>query len=176
MSEFLTEEQVSSYNDNGYLVLENFWSSGTVSELKDRMDVILDGLHLTDNSQTLEFTKSIFTTKEDRREADDYFLESGYAIRYFWEEKAFADDKTLTQSAKNSINKIGHGLHDIDPHFKAATYETRVGKICRDLGMSVPLAVQSMYIFKQAKIGGEVCAHQGNLLCEKKINSMSSNK
>jgi phytanoyl-CoA hydroxylase len=169
MLQFLTEEQVSSYNDNGYLVLENFWSTGTVSELKDRIDVILEGLQLTDKSQTVEFTKSIFTTKENRREADDYFLESGYAIRYFWEEKAFADDKTLTQSAKTSINKIGHGLHDIDPHFKAVTYETRVGQICRDLGMSIPLAVQSMYIFKQAKIGGEVCAHQGYHYLKKDI-------
>ena len=59
-----------------------------------------------------------------------------------------------------SINKIGHGLHDLDPVFESVTYEPRVGQICRDLGLSMPLAVQSMYIFKQAFVGGEVNPHQ----------------
>lgn len=33
-------------------------------------------------------------------------------------------------------------------------------QVSRDLGLSTPLAVQSMYIFKQPKIGGEVTPHQ----------------
>ena len=101
----------------------------------------------------------MFTTKEQRRHADSYFLESGYAIRYFWEEKSWQDEK-LIGPPETSINKIGHGLHDLDPTFEKVTYEPRVGQICRDLGLSMPLAVQSMYIFKQAYVGGEVCPHQ----------------
>jgi len=59
-----------------------------------------------------------------------------------------------------AINKVGHGLHDLDPEFEKWSYEARVGSICRDLGMVAPVAVQSMYIFKQAFVGGEVGAHQ----------------
>ena len=55
------------------------------------------------------------------------------------------------------INKVGHALHDLNPVFQHCSYDTRVGRIARQLGVPVPLAVQSMYIFKQPKIGGEVC-------------------
>ena len=157
---FLSDEQISSFNNDGFLLLENFWNSERVTGLKKRIGEIVSGSSPNDSPNTLGFTKSVFTTKEDRRDADDYFLESGYSIRFFWEEKAWVDGK-LIGPPEVAINKIGHGLHDIDPEFQAATYEARIGQICRDLGMSVPVAVQSMYIFKQALVGGEVCAHQG---------------
>lgn len=48
-------------------------------------------------------------------------------------------------------------LHDLNPVFKKYSYEERLGRIARQLGLQVPLAVQSMYIFKQPRIGGEVC-------------------
>ena len=160
---FLDADQLSQYHRDGYLVIENFWDSKTVGDLKSRIGEIVSGLNLDDPVHSLGFTKSVFTTNEDRRVADDYFLDSGYAIRFFWEEKAWVNEK-LTRPPEESINKIGHGLHDIDPQFAAVTYDVRVGQICRDLGMSVPLAVQSMYIFKQALIGGEVCPHQGKIL------------
>ena len=50
-------------------------------------------------------------------------------------------------------NKIGHGLHDLDGVFQSVSYEGRIGSICRELGLEKPLVVQSMYIFKQARIG-----------------------
>jgi phytanoyl-CoA hydroxylase len=152
---FLTPEQVAFYHKEGYLVLPNFWSAQTVADLKDRMADIVRHLDFTENPN------GIFTTTEQRRATNEYFLESGRAIRFFWEEKAL-DKATgaLTRAPELSINKIGHGLHDLDPVFEQATYEARVGQICRDLGLHVPLAVQSMYIFKQAHVGGEVGAHQ----------------
>jgi phytanoyl-CoA hydroxylase len=157
---YLNADQVSQYHRDGYLVIENFWDTKLVGDLKSRIGEIVSGLNLNDPVHSLGFTKSVFTTNEDKRNADDYFLDSGYAIRFFWEEKAWVNEK-LTRPPEESINKIGHGLHDIDPKFAAVTYDGRVGQICRELGMSVPLAVQSMYIFKQARIGGEVCPHQG---------------
>lgn len=65
-----------------------------------------------------------------------------------------------TKPIKESINKVGHALHDLDPVFKKYSYDIRNGKILRDLGMKVPTIAQSMYIFKQPHIGGDVCAHQ----------------
>ncbi|CAM9429866.1 unnamed protein product [Chrysoparadoxa australica] len=47
-----------------------------------------------------------------------------------------------------------------DDVFRRYSYDIRVGRICRDLGMVKPLACQSMYIFKQRGIGGEVVPHQ----------------
>ena len=154
MTSFLTPEQVTFYHKEGYLVVPNFWSEQTVADLKGRMQEIVGGLDFSENPN------GIFTTKEQRRATNDYFLESGHAIRFFWEEKSFDKDGALTRPPGLSINKIGHGLHDLEPVFEQATYEARVGQICRDLGLSVPLAVQSMYIFKQALVGGEVNAHQ----------------
>lgn len=150
---FLSKEQVDFFNAEGYLVLEQFWDSSIVNDLKTRMGEIVTSLDVSSNPAT------IFTTKEQRRHTTDYFLESGYAIRHFWEENALKDGE-LIRPPHLSINKIGHGLHDMEPKFEKVTYEKRIGQICRDLGLSIPLAVQSMYIFKQAYVGGEVNAHQ----------------
>lgn len=43
--------------------------------------------------------------------------------------------------------------------FLGALVEMKL-QVSRDLGLSTPLAVQSMYIFKQPRIGGEVTPHQ----------------
>lgn len=83
---------------------------------------------------------------------------SGDKIRYFWEPKAKKDGKLIT-SPELAINKIGHNLHDLEPEFQAVSYDKRVAMICKELGMEVPLCMQSMYIFKQPFIGGEVGAH-----------------
>jgi phytanoyl-CoA hydroxylase len=136
---FLSPKQIIDFEKDGYILIPDFWNTVTVTDLKDRIGKIVTELDVNGSPHTLGFTKSsVFTTKEDRRDADDYFLDSGYAIRFFWEENAWVDNK-LIRPAEESINKIGHGLHDIDEKFEAVTYEPRIGQICRDLGMSVPL-------------------------------------
>ena len=59
-----------------------------------------------------------------------------------------------------SINKIGHAQHDLDDVFERATYTSDLTQIAADIGMADALALQSMYIFKQPGIGGEVSCHQ----------------
>lgn len=49
-------------------------------------------------------------------------------------------------------------MHDLDAVFQSVSYEGRIGSICRELGLEKPLVVQSMYIFKQARIG-DTCLH-----------------
>lgn len=150
---YLTAEQVKFYEDNGYLVIERFWDSDTVDGLKEKINSIVTGADLSN-------VTSVFSTKENVRRADDYFLTSGREIRFFWEEKARDEDGNMIHSKEKSINKVGHGLHDLDPDFEAVSYEGRIGSICVELGLEHPLAVQSMYIFKQARIGGVVVPHQ----------------
>lgn len=134
-------------------MLEKFWSPDQVESLMERMEQIVDGADLS-------VVKSVFSTKENVRSADDYFLTSGREIRFFWEERARDAEGNLTVSAQKAINKVGHALHDLDPEFEEISYEPRVGSICSELGMKKPLIAQSMYIFKQAKVGGLVVPHQ----------------
>ena len=92
--------------------------------------------------------------------SDDYFLTSGDKIRYFFEENAFNEDGELKQSKEDSINKVGHALHDLDDIFEKHTYDPRVAAYAASLGLQRPMIVQSMYIFKQPRIGGRVNPHQ----------------
>src|SRR5205085_8464716 len=79
---------------------------------------------------------------------------------FFFEENAFNPDGSLRQNKEQSINKIGHALHDLDPVFDQFSRTTDIEQLVRDLGFDDPLLLQSMYIFKQPRIGGEVTCHQ----------------
>lgn len=104
--------------------------------------------------------RSIFTTNEQTRTSDAYFLESGNDIRFFFEEEAFGPDGELAYDKAISINKIGHALHELDPVFSSFSKGDTVHRVIASLGMSRPALVQSMYIFKNPHIGGDVSSHQ----------------
>lgn len=152
----LSADQLNNWERDGYLVLESYWSTETVGLLRGRIGRIIDELDVGSH----QAPRSVFSTKEQVRKADDYFLNSGREIRFFWEEKAWSSDGTLVNSPSESINKVGHGLHDLDEEFEKVSYDKSIGDMCHQLGMDIPLVVQSMYIFKQARVGGEVGAHQ----------------
>jgi len=101
-----------------------------------------------------------FSTVEQEQTSDDYFLESGDKIRLFFEQDAFDDDGALRQDKFNSINKIGHAIHDLDPVFDAFSRQASLAEIAGDAGLNEPLLLQSMIIFKPPRIGGEVVWHQ----------------
>lgn len=153
MNTFLTNVQVESYDRDGFLVVENFATREECEELKQRAEAMVADF---DPQGVI----SIFTTKEQTRSSDDYFLESGDKIRFFFEEDAFAADGSLRQSKERSINKIGHALHDLDPVFERFSRKPQLAAMAGDLGFQKPLLLQSMYIFKQPNIGGEVTCHQ----------------
>lgn len=153
MASYLTREQIAFYEENGYLIIPNFWNRSTVTQLKNKIQTIISSFDLSS-------VTSVFTTKDNIRNSDEYFLTSGREIRFFWEEKAKNIENQFIQSKEESINKIGHGLHDLDIDFEQVSYEGRIGSICSELGLVKPLAVQSMYIFKQPRIGGLVVPHQ----------------
>ncbi len=149
---YLTREQRNSYERDGFLVLEGFVGDDEIEALRDRALEIVDDFDPTD-------VVSIFSTKQQTRTSDDYFLGSGDRIRCFFEEEAFDEDGRLKQSKELSINKIGHAQHDLDPVFKAFSHTRKLADVAADIGMLDPLVVQSMYIFKQPRIGGEGSLH-----------------
>jgi phytanoyl-CoA hydroxylase len=104
--------------------------------------------------------RTVFTTNEQERTSNREFLDSGSTVWCFFEEDAFGPDGELTQPKELSINKIGHAQHDLDDEFERFAYQPRLAEVADDLGLVDALALQSMYIFKQPHIGGEVGCHQ----------------
>ena len=149
----ITGEQVAAYERDGILVLDNFIESDDCDSLRVRAEELVRDFDPRG-------VVSIFSTREQTRTSDDYFLESGDKIRFFFEENAFLPDGTLRQSKERSINKIGHALHDLDPVFGKFSRTDKIKRLVSDLGIADPLLLQSMYIFKQPNIGGEVTCHQ----------------
>jgi phytanoyl-CoA hydroxylase len=117
-----------------------------VARISSRNSILVDRLRLL--------------TREQTRTSDDYFLESGDRIRFFFEEDAFDECGELRQSKELSINKIGHALHDLDPVFDSFSRTADIAELVWSLGFERPLLLQSMYVFKQPNIGGEVTLHQ----------------
>ena len=149
----ISEQQIAQYRDTGFLVLENFASESDCDSLRERAKELVQEF---DPAEVV----SIFTTREQNRIADEYFLTSGDKIRFFFEENAFNEDGTLRYEKEKSINKIGHALHDLDPVFDRFSRSQNVKELAAALGFEDSLLLQSMYIFKQPNIGGEVTCHQ----------------
>ena len=149
----ISEQQLKNYRDEGFVVLENFANEAECDELRARAERLVQEF---DPKEVV----SIFSTNEQNRLTDEYFLTSGDKIRFFFEENAFNADGTLKYQKEKSINKIGHALHDLDPVFKNFSRTENVKQLAAAIGFEDSLLLQSMYIFKQPNIGGEVTCHQ----------------
>jgi phytanoyl-CoA hydroxylase len=137
----LSPEQLESWERDGFLVLEDLVAPERCDELKARAGALIAGFDPDE-------IRSVFSTHEQTRTSDDYFLGSGDKIRFFVEED---DGRT--------VNKIGHALHDLDPVFDAFSRQPGLGEIASDIGFDDPRLLQSMYILKAPHVGGEVTSH-----------------
>jgi phytanoyl-CoA hydroxylase len=149
----LSADQLASYERDGYLVVPDFVP---VAECERLIAHATELVAAWDPNEV----RSVFSSVDQTRTTDDYFLESGDQVRYFFEEEAFDAEGNLLQAKELSINKIGHAEHDLDPVFSDFSRRPAAAEIARDIGLTDPLLVQSMYIFKQPRIGGEVVQHQ----------------
>jgi phytanoyl-CoA hydroxylase len=149
----LTTDQIDDYRRDGFLVVPDFASAAARDRLRRRAIEIVDEWEPSEQ-------RTVFTTNEQARVSDAEFLASGSTIWCFFEEDAFGPDGELRQPKQLSINKIGHAQHDLDDEFERFSYDPRLGEIAEDIGLADARALQSMYIFKQPHIGGEVGCHQ----------------
>ena len=149
----VSAQHVKQYESDGFLVLEGFADAEDCDRLRARAQEMVQEF---DPAEVV----SIFSTKEQNRLTDEYFMTSGDKIRFFFEENAFNPDGTLKYEKETSINKIGHALHDLDPLFNRFSRNDKVRELAKAIGLENSHLVQSMYIFKQPNIGGEVMCHQ----------------
>ena len=150
----LSSEQVKRFHEDGYLIIENFLTDPQCDVLKDACHRVIQDANLSD------IPKVIFDTVENKQSSDEYFLRSADKVRFFFEKAAFTEVGKLKFPKEKSLNKIGHALHNLVPEFKEVTFNDKVKGIAKSLELQKPAVVQSMYIFKQPKIGGVVMPHR----------------
>ena len=149
----LTSQMMSDYAAAGVLILENYVAVDDCRRLRER------ALELVDEFDP-QSVRSIFSAMKQTQLGDKYFEESGDKIRFFFEHDAFDSDGNLRQSKQDSLNKMGHAMHDLDPVFDAFSRTPELAATVASLGYEDPVILQSMYIFKPPRIGGEVYCHQ----------------
>jgi hypothetical protein len=161
---FFTDSQVQFYKDNGYVILPKVFSKDYIEELKAE---VADLVSKADEKEL----GTRFYTGVQKTNSEDYFMESGDKIRFFLEHGAYDKDGHLVHPLKDSINKIGHCLHDLNKKFINFSYSKEMQHIAKRLGYIKPIIPQSMYIFKNAKVGGEVPPHTDNAFIRTKHSS-----
>lgn len=97
---------------------------------------------------------------ESAQSKETYFMESGDKVRYFFEDGAIGENGELVVDPMVALNKVGHALHVENPVFNKISFCNRVKEICWQLNFNKPAICQSMYIYKNPGIGGEVVPHQ----------------
>ncbi|KAK9091636.1 hypothetical protein Sjap_024813 [Stephania japonica] len=150
----MSPEQLKLFDSQGFIVMESFAGAEEIDGMRQRMDELLEGFDCS--------TASVFSSKNQKQLTDNHFYESADKISFFFEEKAFDDDGHLKQPKQLSINKVGHALHEHDPVFKRFAQSEAISRLLVSLQYKRPVIIQSMYIFKQPGIGGEVVPHQDN--------------
>uniref|UniRef100_A0A665U1R4 Phytanoyl-CoA dioxygenase domain-containing protein 1 n=1 Tax=Echeneis naucrates TaxID=173247 RepID=A0A665U1R4_ECHNA len=142
------------YMEDGYVVLDGLLTPQQCDELRQRMSEIVDQMDVPAHCRT---TFSTYHDEQLKTQGNaDYFITSGDKIRFFFEKGVFDDKGEFIVPKQRSLNKVGHALHAFEPLYKKVTHSPKVQK----LGLANPVILQSMYIFKQPRIGGEVTPHQ----------------
>ena len=149
----LAAEQLRDWERDGFLVLPGFVPRQRCEALKAHVEEMLAGI-----DPERDGGLTVFSTTEQSHAQDAWFLGSGHTVRWFFEDGA-VQDGGLTRPMPLAVNKIGHAMHDLDPVFNEFSRAPELAELASDLRLADPRLLQSMYIFKQPGIGGEVICH-----------------
>uniref|UniRef100_T1GL17 Uncharacterized protein n=1 Tax=Megaselia scalaris TaxID=36166 RepID=T1GL17_MEGSC len=146
------------FNRDGFYVIEDFLTPEETEEL-----------HKTGKTLCIEAPKEnrkIFSTtnSESNQNRENYFLESGDKIRYFFEKDAVGQEGELLVDPLHALNKVGHALHTDHPTFNKFTFSNRVKEICWQLGYRRPAVPQKNAVL-------EFLILETEMLCRKLITS-----
>ena len=141
------------YAEHGYAIIEDAVPQSALEAIRQAAAQIVDEFDIDRHHTT-------FTTLDQDRGRDHYFMDSAQAVHCFLEEDALDKDGRLVRPKELAINKIGHAMHDLVPAFTRFCRQAVFRETLLALGYQAPLLWQTMYIFKQPRIGGEVRWHQ----------------
>ncbi|KAL7473300.1 hypothetical protein ACHAXS_013764 [Conticribra weissflogii] len=168
--------QCRFFDQHGFLYLPDFATQDEVHSMKTSMANLVQN-EWNPEDPSSPHSMQVFRTDQQQIEAQgrsDYFLDSATKIHYFAETDALADSEGSDDNDKGklkreyrrsenkiaALNKAGHGMHIVPGPFRDYAKSSKISDLLRELGWKHPVVPQSMYIFKQAKIGGEVTSHQ----------------
>jgi phytanoyl-CoA hydroxylase len=145
-----------SLRENGYAVIDGFLEEANMRQMRDEAAEIVDRYEVSDSGDT-----SVFSTRRQEQTTDERFMRSAAGVECFFEEGTLDAQGRLMVDKARAVNKIGHALHEVPGSaFRGLAESDAVKGILKSLGYLSPIAVQSMYIMKGAKLGGVVSKHQ----------------
>uniref|UniRef100_A0A182NSJ7 Fe2OG dioxygenase domain-containing protein n=1 Tax=Anopheles dirus TaxID=7168 RepID=A0A182NSJ7_9DIPT len=147
---------IDQIREDGFAVIDDFLTPDEVRELLQ----VGQNLHQDAPKEERKIFNANSGDGKSAQSREQYFLESADKVRYFFEEGAVGETGELLVDPSIALNKVGHALHTEHPAFAAVTFSNRVKEVCWQLGFRRPAVAQSMYIFKNPGIGGEVKSHQ----------------
>lgn len=154
-------ERCRYFDTHGFLVLEEFSSPTEIHALKEQMKTLADEYWHPEEDDSLD---TFGTDASSNTKRGDYFLDSSNRVHYFAEPTALDAHGKLKPELRGdklaALNKAGHGMHNIPGSFQDYTLSTKMKDLVLDLGWKDPVVPQSMYIFKQPRVGGTVHSHQ----------------
>lgn len=137
------------YDANGYVVLKNHAAEASTKALQDSAEEIIEAFRRDSKPAPT------FKSGDKGRSGDDQFLSSASNITCFLEE-----EQENTSASQQSVNKIGHALHDLHETFRKFSYGPAVQSVAACMGLRNGVIAQSMYIVKGARVGGAVPPHR----------------
>ncbi len=152
MPTVVTRAQLEQWRRSGLVVLPGFADATAVASLKARAREIVDAFEPGEHA--------VFSSRDRAQLSQRALAASAGEVHCFFEQEAFDGDGRLAVDKARAINKIGHALHDRDAVFGHFSRDPRLAALAADLGLVDPRLMQSMLIFKQPRIGGEVVWHQ----------------
>ncbi len=150
------ELDLNAWTRDGFAIIEGFLPTTTCDMVQAHMAKLV--------REHAPEAHSVFSTRTRQHAKDDHFITSSDAIRFFFEEDQLLDAAGGLQnlSTFDALNKAGHALHDLDPVFWRLSRLPALAKLAAQIGFVSPRLIQSMYIFKNPRVGGEVNWHQDN--------------
>ncbi len=143
----------ASFARDGFVVLEGAIAPESLAPVRAAAARLV-------NEFDLDANRTVFRTDDRDSGRDEAFLQSATGVHCFLEQDALNEAGKLVVEKRRAINKIGHAMHDLVPEFTSFCRLPLFEETLHSIGMSEALLWQTMYIFKQPKIGGEVRWHQ----------------
>ena len=151
----------AQFDREGFLIKRGFVPAEECARMVKHMEALVSAQWKPGGEAVAQFRTD--ELQEKAQGSSDYFLDSADRVHFFAESSALAEDGSLKAGFKDKVsalNKVGHGLHVQDDVFRGYSGSPAVRELVKGLGWKDAVLPQSMYIFKQPRIGAEVTAHQ----------------